>query len=362
MKAEPLPIEGIDYVELYVGNAKQAAYFYQNGFGFAPSAYSGPETGVKDRTSYLMQQGDIRLLLTSALSPDHPIARYVITHGDGVADIALRVKDVDWTYKEAVKRGARGVRNPSILKDDHGVIRGAAIAAYGDTVHTFIERHEYKGAFAPGFVASNGNADPVGLKRVDHVVANVEEGKMDYWVEFYGKVFGFTQLISFDDKDISTEYSALRSKVVKNPTGTVKFPINEPATGRRKSQIQEYLDYFKGAGVQHLAISTDDLIATVSRLQGRGIEFLNTPESYYDGLAKRVGGMSEKIEDLKKLRILVDKDDKGYMLQIFTKPLQDRPTLFFELIQRKGSESFGKGNFKALFESIEAEQARRGNL
>ncbi len=362
MKAEPLPIEGIDYVELYVGNAKQAAYFYQNGFGFAPVAYSGPETGVKDRTSYLMQQGDIRLLLTSALSPDHPIARYVITHGDGVADIALRVKDVDWTYKEAVKRGARGVRDPSILKDDHGMIRGAAVAAYGDTVHTFIERHEYKGAFAPGFVASHGNADPVGLKRVDHVVANVEEGKMDYWVEFYGKVFGFSQLISFDDKDISTEYSALRSKVVKNPTGTVKFPINEPAGGRRRSQIQEYLDYFKGAGVQHLAISTDDLVETVSRLQGRGIEFLATPDSYYDGLAKRVGGMSERIEDLKKLRILVDRDDKGYMLQIFTKPLQDRPTLFFELIQRKGSESFGKGNFKALFESIEAEQARRGNL
>ncbi len=362
MKAEPLPIEGIDYVELYVGNAKQAAYFYQNGFGFAPAAYSGPETGVKDRTSYLMQQGDIRLLLTSALSPDHPIARYVITHGDGVADIALRVKDVDWTYKEAVKRGARGVRDPSILKDDHGVIRGAAVAAYGDTVHTFIERHEYKGAFAPGFVASHGSAEPVGLKRVDHVVANVEEGKMDYWVEFYGNVFGFSQLISFDDKDISTEYSALRSKVVKNPTGTVKFPINEPARGRRKSQIQEYLDYFKGAGVQHLAISTDNLVETVSRLQERGIEFLATPDSYYDGLAKRVGGMSERIEDLKKLRILVDKDDKGYMLQIFTKPLQDRPTLFFELIQRKGSESFGKGNFKALFESIEAEQARRGNL
>ncbi len=362
MKAEPLPIEGIDYVELYVGNAKQAAYFYQNGFGFAPFAYSGPETGVKDRTSYLMQQGEVRLLLTSALSPDHPIARYVITHGDGVADIALRVKDVDWTYKEAVKRGARGVRDPSILKDDHGVIRGAAVAAYGDTVHTFIERHEYKGAFAPGFVASRGSADPVGLKRVDHVVANVEEGKMDYWVEFYGKVFGFSQLISFDDKDISTEYSALRSKVVKNPTGTVKFPINEPARGRRKSQIQEYLDYFKGAGVQHLAISTDDLVETVSLLQGRGIEFLKTPDSYYDGLAKRVGGMSERVEDLKKLRILVDKDDKGYMLQIFTKPLQDRPTLFLELIQRKGSESFGKGNFKALFESIEAEQARRGNL
>src|SRR6266702_3585112 len=313
MKSEVLPIEGIDYVEIYVGNAKQASYFYQNGFGFTPIAFAGPETGVKDKTSYLMQQGDIRLLLTTGLNPDHPISRFVLTHGDGVADIALRVKDTEWTYNEAIKRGAKGIRAPTSLKDDHGV-------------------------------------------------ANVEEGKMDYWVEFYGKVFGFSQLISFDDKDISTEYSALRSKVMRNPSGTVKFPINEPAAGKRKSQIQEYLDYFKGAGVQHLAISTDNLIATVSRLQQRGIEFLNTPDSYYAELPKRVGGISERIDDLKKLRILVDKDEKGYMLQIFTKPLQDRPTLFFELIQRRGSESFGKGNFKALFESIEQEQAKRGNL
>jgi 4-hydroxyphenylpyruvate dioxygenase len=362
MKSEVLPIEGIDYVELYVGNAKQASYFYQNGFGFAPVAFAGPETGVKDKTSYLMQQGDIRLLLTSGLNPDHPISRFVLTHGDGVADIALRVKNTEWTYKEALKRGAKGIRAPTDLKDDHGVLRGSAIAAYGDTVHTFIERDQYKGIFAPGFVPLKGNAEPVGLQRVDHVVANVEEGKMDYWVEFYGKVFGFSQLISFDDKDISTEYSALRSKVMRNPSGTVKFPINEPAKGKRKSQIQEYIDYFKGAGVQHLAISTDNLIATVSRLQQRGIDFLNTPESYYAELSKRVGGISERIDDLKKLRILVDKDEKGYMLQIFTKPLQDRPTLFFELIQRRGSESFGKGNFKALFESIEQEQAKRGNL
>ncbi|TMI38622.1 4-hydroxyphenylpyruvate dioxygenase [Candidatus Bathyarchaeota archaeon] len=343
MKADPLPIEGIDYVEVYVGNAKQASYFYQKGFGFAPVAYSGPETGVKDKTSYLMQQGDMRLLLTSALVPDHPIARFVLTHGDGVADIALRVKDVEWTYKEAVKRGAKGIRDPTVLKDNSGYLKGCAISAYGDTVHTFIERDQYRGVFAPGFIPIKGKADPVGLQKVDHVVANVEEGKMEYWVEFYGKVFGFSQLISFDGS-------------------TVKFPINEPAPGRRKSQIQEYLDYFKGAGVQHLAIATDDLVSTVSHLQQRGIEFLNTPDSYYDGLTKRVSGMSEKIEDLKKLRILVDRDEKGYMLQIFTKPLQDRPTLFFELIQRKGSESFGKGNFKALFESIEQEQAKRGNL
>ena len=362
MKADALPIEGIDYVELYVGNAKQASYFYQNGFGFTPVAYSGPETGVKDKTSYLMQQGEMRLLLTSSLVPDHPISRFVLTHGDGVADIAMRVKDVEWTYKEAIKRGAKGIMPPKILKDDHGSIKGSAIAAYGETVHTFIEREQYRGIFAPGYVALKGKGEPVGLQRVDHVVANVEEGKMEYWVEFYGKVFGFSQLISFDDKDISTEYSALRSKVMRNPTGTVKFPINEPAPGKKKSQIQEYLDYFKGAGVQHLAISTNDLVATVAHLQERGIEFLNTPDSYYEGLAKRVGGMSERIDDLKKLRILVDKDDKGYMLQIFTKPLQDRPTLFFELIQRKGSESFGKGNFKALFESIELEQAKRGNL
>jgi 4-hydroxyphenylpyruvate dioxygenase len=362
LKADLVPIEGIDYVEEYVGNAKQASYFYQNGFGFTPIAYSGPETGVKDKTSYLLQQGDIRLLLTSALVPDHPIARFVLTHGDGVADIALRVKDVDGTYKETVKRGAKGIRSPTALKDDHGILKGAAISAYGDTVHTFIDRDQYKGVFAPGFVPVKGEAEPVGLQRVDHVVANVEEGKMEYWVEWYGKVFGFGQLISFDDKDISTEYSALRSKVVHNPSGTVKFPINEPAQGKRKSQIQEYLDYFKGAGVQHLAISTNDLISTVSRLKQRGIEFLNTPDAYYDGLSKRVSGMSEAVDDLKKLRILVDRDEKGYMLQIFTKPLQDRPTLFFELIQRKGSESFGKGNFKALFESIEQEQAKRGNL
>ncbi|HZY94664.1 MAG TPA: 4-hydroxyphenylpyruvate dioxygenase [Candidatus Bathyarchaeia archaeon] len=362
MKADPLPIEGIDYVEMYVGNAKQSSYFYQKGFGFAPVAYSGPETGVRDKTSYLLQQGDIRLLITSALVPDHPIARYVLTHGDGVADIALRVKNVEWTYAEATKRGARPITQPKTLTDEHGHLKGAAIAAYGDTVHTFIERDQYKGIFGPGYVPLKGKADPVGLQRVDHVVANVEEGKMDYWVEFYGKVFGFTQLISFDDKDISTEYSALRSKVVRNPSGTVKFPINEPAAGKRKSQIQEYLDFFKGAGVQHLAISTDNLVATVARLQERGIEFLNTPDSYYDQLPKRVGGLTERMEDLKKHRILVDKDDKGYMLQIFTKPLQDRPTLFFEIIQRKGSESFGKGNFKALFESIEQEQAKRGNL
>ena len=362
MMADPLPIEGIDYVELYVGNAKQSAYFYKNGFGFTPIAYSGPETGTKDKASYLLQQGDIRLLVTSALSPDHAVARFVQTHGDGVADIALRVKDVETTYKEALERGARGVTGPKTLKDDHGILVGAEIAAYGDTVHTLIGRHDYHGLFAPGYIPLTEHASPVGLKRVDHVVANVEEGKMNYWAEFYGKVFGFTQLVSFDDKDISTEYSALRSKVVKNQTGTVKFPINEPAKGRRKSQIQEYLDYFKGAGVQHLAISTDDLIATVGNLSQRGIEFLRTPDSYYQELSKRVSGISERLEDLKKLGILVDRDDKGYMLQIFTKPLQDRPTLFFELIQRKGSESFGKGNFKALFQSIEAEQAKRGNL
>jgi 4-hydroxyphenylpyruvate dioxygenase len=362
MKADPLPIEGIDYVELYVGNAKQSAYFYQKGFGFSPIAYSGPETGVKDKTSYLLSQGDIRLLITSALIPDHPIARYVLTHGDGVADIALRVKDVNWTFEQAVKRGAKPITHPKTLSDEHGSLKGAAIAAYGDTVHTFIERHEYNGVFGPGYVPIKGHAEPVGLVRVDHVVANVEEGKMDYWVEFYGKVFGFSQLISFDDKDISTEYSALKSKVMRNESGTVKFPINEPAPGKRKSQIQEYLDYFKGAGVQHLAISTDNLIHTVTQLQQRGIDFLNTPDTYYNELPKRVSGISERVEDLRKLRILVDKDDKGYMLQIFTKPLQDRPTLFFELIQRRGSESFGKGNFKALFQSIEQEQAKRGNL
>ena len=362
MKAESLPIEGIDYVELYVGNAKQSAYFYKNGFGFTPVAYSGPETGSKDKTSYLLQQGEIRLLLTSGLTPDLPASRFVMTHGDGVVDVAMRVHDAEWTYKEVVKRGAKGLQPPRILKDENGVLKGAAIAAYGDTVHTFIERNDYHGTFAPGYKPLSDKSEPIGLRRVDHVVANVEEGKMDFWVEFYGKVFGFTQLISFDDKDISTEYSALRSKVMRNESGTVKFPINEPASGKRKSQIQEYLDYFKGAGVQHLAISTDDLVGTVSRLEERGIEFLHTPDSYYAELPKRAGGLTERIDDLRRLGILVDRDDKGYMLQIFTKPLQDRPTLFFELIQRKGSESFGKGNFKALFQAIEAEQARRGNL
>src|SRR2546425_5943045 len=362
MESEVLPIEGIDYVEIYVGNAKQASYFYQNGFGFTPIAFAGPETGVKDKTSYLLQQGDIRLLLTTGLNPDHPISRFVLTHGDGVADIALRVKDTEWTYKEAIKRGAKGIRAPTSLKDEHGVLKGSAISAYGDTVHTFIERDEYNGIFAPGFVPIKGNAEPVGLRRVDHVVANVEEGKMDYCVEWYGRVFGFTQLVSFDDRDISTEYSALKSKVMRNVSGTVKFPINEPARGKKKSQIQEYLEFFKGAGVQHLAISTDDLVSTVTKLQSRGVEFLLTPDSYYDELPKRMKDLPEKLETLRQLRILVDKDDKGSMLQIFTKPLQDRPTLFFELIQRKGSESFGKGNFKALFQAIELEQEKRGNL
>ena len=363
-QVEQLPIEGIDYVELYVGNAKQAAFYYQNAFGFQPVAYSGPETGVKDKVSYLLQQSDIRLLLTTGLVPDHPASRFVQTHGDGVADIAMRVQNVDWLYKEAVKRGAKGIMEPRVLKDEHGALKGAAISAYGDTVHTFIERTEYKGTFAPHFKAieSKMKVEPVGLRRVDHVVANVEEGKMDYWVEWYGRVFGFTQLVSFDDRDISTEYSALKSKVMRNVSGSVKFPINEPARGKKKSQIQEYLEFFKGAGVQHLAISTDDLVSTVTKLQSRGVEFLLTPDSYYDELPKRMKDLPEKLETLRQLRILVDKDDKGSMLQIFTKPLQDRPTLFFELIQRKGSESFGKGNFKALFQAIELEQEKRGNL
>src|SRR5881398_1615649 len=316
MKSEVLPIEGIDYVEIYVGNAKQASYFYQNGFGFTPIAFAGPETGVKDKTSYLLQQGDIRLLLTTGLNPDHPISRFVLTHGDGVADIALRVKDTEWTYKEAIKRGAKGIRSPTDLKDDHGVLKGSAIAAYGDTVHTFIERDQYKGIFAPGFVPIKGKEESVGLKHVDHVVANVEEGKMDYWVEFYGKVFGFSQLISFDDKDISTEYSALRSKVMRNPSGTVKFPINEPATGKRKSQIQEYLDYYRGPGVQHIALVTADIIETVFNLKSRGLEFLRVPSTYYEDLEQRVGKINEPIDKLSELGILVDRDDEGYLLQI----------------------------------------------
>lgn len=360
-----LGLQDIDYVEFYVGNAKQACFFYQNVFGFNLRAYSGLETGVRDRASYYLEQGNIRLVLTSALNSDSPIAAHVHKHGDGVKDLAMHVEDVDRAYNETVKRGATGVTEPFDVKDENGTIRMAAIATYGDTIHTFINRVNYNGIFKPGFIAKESklnDIEPVGLEFVDHCVGNVELGKMNDWVAYYRDILGFTQYLSFDDKDISTEYSALMSKVMAGGRGMIKFPINEPAAGKKKSQIEEYLDYYKGPGVQHVAMLTGDIIKTVSALQERGLEFLNIPTSYYAELEDRVGKIDEPIDKLAELGVLVDRDDEGYLLQIFTKPILDRPTLFFEIIQRKGARGFGKGNFKALFESIEREQDLRGNL
>lgn len=364
MSEDFLPINGTDYVELYVGNAKQAALFYQYAFGFELAAYLGPETGVKDRASYLLQQGKIRLVLTSALQPNHEIAEHCRKHGDGVKVLALWVDDAEKSWSETTSRGAESVEEPRIIMDQWGEVKVASIKTYGETIHTFVERKNYSGVFLPGFVPrkSTYSSQSIGLKYIDHCVGNVELGEMNRWVEFYEQVMGFKLLITFDDKDISTEYSALMSKVVSNGNGYIKFPINEPAQGKKKSQIEEYLEFYKGPGVQHMAIATDDIIHTVSELRKRGIEFLEVPQSYYDDLLDRVGQIDEDIQPLKDLNILVDRDDEGYLLQIFTKPLQDRPTLFIEIIQRKGATSFGKGNFKALFEAIEREQELRGNL
>ncbi len=360
-----LPLNGTDYVEFYVGNAKQAAYYYRSAFGMKLAAYRGPETGTRDRTSYLVEQDKIRFVLTTPLYPDGPIADHIRLHGDGVHEIALWVDDAELAYRETTKRGARGILAPMVLKDKHGEVRISAIAAYGDTVHSFIERKNYQGVFQPGFRAVEGDdpvARPVGLKYIDHMVGNVGWGEMNAWVDFYCDVMGFQLYQHFDDKDISTEYSALMSKVMSNGNGRVKFPINEPATGKRKSQIEEYLEFYHGPGVQHIAMATDDIVATVSKLRAQGIEFLRVPTTYYEDLEQRCGKIDEPIDQLAELGILVDRDDEGYMLQIFTKPVEDRPTLFYEVIQRKGSRSFGKGNFKALFEAIEREQALRGNL
>jgi 4-hydroxyphenylpyruvate dioxygenase len=360
-----LPLNGTDYVEFYVGNAKQAAYYYRAAFGMKLAAYRGPETGTRDRVSYLVQQDKIRFVLTTPLQSNNPIADHIALHGDGVREIALWVDDAASAYRETTSRGARGVLEPAVLKDDHGEIRMSAIAIYGDTIHSFIERKNYRGLFLPGFQAVEGEdlvSRPVGLKYVDHMVGNVGWGQMNAWVDFYRNVMGFQMYQHFDDQDISTEYSALMSKVMSNGNGRVKFPINEPAEGRRKSQIEEYLEFYKGPGVQHIAMITDDIIDTVAKLRDQGVEFLRVPNTYYDDLAKRCGKIDEPIDKLADLGILVDRDDEGYMLQIFTKPVEDRPTLFFEVIQRKGSRSFGKGNFKALFEAIEREQGLRGNL
>jgi 4-hydroxyphenylpyruvate dioxygenase len=364
-KKDFLPLNGTDYVEFYVGNAKQAAHFYRSAFGMRLTAYRGPETGTRDRASWLVEQDKIRMVFTTALSPDHPVAEHVRLHGDGVRDIALWVDDAESAYRETTARGAKGVREPETLRDDHGEVRISAIATYGDTIHSFVERRNYRGAFLPGFVPvdrADPVSQPVGLKYIDHMVGNVGWGAMNTWVSFYRDVMGFRLYQHFDDKDISTEYSALMSKVMSNGNERVKFPINEPAEGKRKSQIEEYLDFYKGPGVQHIAMATDNIIATVTCLRDRGIDFLRVPSTYYDDLTARTGPIDEPIDRLKELGILVDRDDEGYMLQIFTKPVEDRPTLFYEVIQRKGSRSFGKGNFKALFEALEREQDRRGNL
>ncbi|MBI2409051.1 MAG: 4-hydroxyphenylpyruvate dioxygenase [Gemmatimonadetes bacterium] len=361
---DTFPINGTDYIEFYVGNAKQASLYYRAAFGFQLIGYRGPETGVRDRASYLLQQDKIRLVLTSALGPDGPIAEHVRVHGDGVRDLAFWVDDARDAYAKAIARGAESVHGPEVSADGDGDVVIAAIKTYGDTIHSIVERRNYRGLFLPGFRAESPAfaPSPVGLKYVDHCVGNVELGKMNQWVEFYAKVLGFFNLLTFDDKDINTEYSALMSKVMSNGNGRIKFPINEPATGKKKSQIQEYLDFYRGPGVQHIAMATDDIIATVKALRARGVEFNQTPTTYYDSLQQRVGTIDEELATLRELGILVDRDDEGYLLQIFTRLVQDRPTLFFEIIQRKGAKGFGKGNFQALFESIEREQALRGNL
>jgi 4-hydroxyphenylpyruvate dioxygenase len=364
-RSNPLAQIDWDHVEFYVGNAKQAAHYYMSAFGFDQVGYAGPETGVRDRVSYLLEQNKLRFVLTSSLLPDDEIARHVALHGDGIKDVAILVEDANAAFEMAVRGGARVVAAPAVLDDANGRIVKATIATYGDTVHSFIQRDGYAGVFAPGYVEArktNRHAAKPGLQFIDHCVGNVGWGEMDAWGDFYARVFGFSQLVSFDDKDISTEYTALRSKVMTDPRHRVKFPINEPAQGKKKSQIEEYLEFYRGAGVQHMAIRTDDIAATIRALKENGVEFLDTPDSYYELLGERVGKIDEALETLRDLRILVDRDDMGYMLQIFTKPLQDRPTLFFEIIQRKGSLSFGKGNFKALFVSIEREQERRGTL
>lgn len=359
-----LPILGTDFVEFYVGNAKQAAYYYEHAWGFEPVAYSGLETGNKDQVSYVMKQDKIRLVLTSPLKAGGEINKHIENHGDGVKMIALWVDDATKSYEETTKRGAESYVAPYTIEDENGKVVISGIHTYGETIHLFIERKAYDGPFLPGYkaIARKNKAESVGLKYIDHMVGNVGWNEMNKWCEFYAKVMGFAQLVSFDDKDISTEYTALMSKVMSNGNGRIKFPINEPAEGKKKSQIEEYIDFYNGAGVQHIAVATDNIIHTVSELQARGVEFINVPAVYYDTILDRVGKIDEDLQPLKDLNILIDRDDEGYLLQIFTKPVLDRPTLFFEIIQRKGAKSFGKGNFKALFEAIEREQELRGTL
>jgi 4-hydroxyphenylpyruvate dioxygenase len=362
--ADVLPLQGVDHLELWVGNAKQSTFFYRQAFGFDLVAYSGPETGQRERASYVLTRRKIRLVLSTPLAPEHEMAEHIRIHGDGVKRVAFAVDDAATAYESAVSRGAQGLEGPAWHSDEHGRVRLATIATYGDTVHTFVEREAYGGAFLPGYQARDVKGTDFGLAAVDHIVGNVELGAMNRWVDFYAQVMGFSQLIHFDDADISTEYSALMSKVMQDGTGKIKLPINEPAAGRRKSQIEEYLDFYRGPGVQHVALATKDILATVGSMRDAGVEFLRVPDSYYDEIPSRIppGQVKEALESLRELGILVDQDEEGYLLQIFTKPVQDRPTVFFEVIQRRGSRGFGKGNFKALFEAIEREQALRGNL
>ena len=359
-----LPLKGTDYVEFYCGNAKQSSYFDRTAFGFQLVAYAGPETGIRDRASYVLQQGKIRIVLTSPMHPDSPISEHIAKHGDGVKVLALWVDDARSAWKETTDRGAVSTQEPTVLSDEFGEVVVATIKTYGDTVHTFVERRNYTGSFMPGYKAVDDGyqTEEIGLLYVDHCVGNVELGHMNKWIKFYEDAMGFKLLITFDDSDISTEYSALMSKVVSNGSGFVKFPINEPAQGKRKSQIEEYIEFYHGAGVQHIAVATNDIVRTVGELRRRGVQFLNVPDTYYTDLLDRVGHIDEDIDELRAMNILVDRDDEGYLLQIFTKPVEDRPTVFFEIIQRHGARSFGKGNFKALFESIEREQELRGNL
>ena len=359
-----LPLLGTDYVELYVGNAKQSAHFYKTAFGFQSEAYAGLETGVKDRVSYVLKQDKIRLVLTTPLTEGGPINEHINKHGDGVKVVALWVEDATEAWEETTKRGARSFMKPTAEEDDFGKVIRSGIHTYGETVHIFVERKAYDGAFLPGYKKweSHYNPAPTGLKFIDHMVGNVDWDEMNTWCEFYAKVMGFAQIISFDDKDISTDYTALMSKVMSNGNGRIKFPINEPAEGKKKSQIEEYIDFYNGPGVQHIAVATDDIVVTVSAMRDRGVEFLYVPDNYYDDLLERVGNIDEDVEILKQQGILIDRDDEGYLLQLFTKPVVDRPTMFFEIIQRKGAQSFGKGNFKALFEAIEREQGNRGTL
>ena len=362
--ADFLPLKGTDHAEFYVGNARQAAYFYRAAFGMSLVAYAGPETGRRDRASYVLQQGKVRFVLTTALRADSEIAAHVNLHGDGVRSIALWVDDARQAWHATTSRGARSVQEPTELSDEYGRVTVASIATYGDTIHTFVDRGHYNGPFLPGYRAMPHDpvARPAGLLHIDHIVGNVGWHAMNEWVDFYHNVMGFSLYQHFDDQDISTEYSALMSKVMANGNGYVKFPINEPAEGKRKSQIEEYLDFYRGPGVQHIALATNDILATVSQMKQQGVDFLTVPHSYYTELQSRVGKIDEPVDQLERLGILVDRDNEGYMLQIFTRPVEDRPTVFYEIIQRKGSRSFGKGNFKALFEAIEREQALRGNL